>query len=182
MLHYFLIEKDFFFFWWGKKTSFNTQFTRTWNEQRFNPTLCYHCGDFSYTLHWRSRSFPSIWCTGWPMFLQFWLFPIETVCNGFVMSVLSLPLLPVFVPGFRQSSASPSSLPAPHCIPSCSAPLCPHLVHSVETRTLACGFPWGLYFSPWCYLSRILTCPVCNLFKHTIHILPQWGLVKGPAW
>lgn len=44
----------------GEETSFKTQFTRMWNGQHFNPTLCYHCGDFSYTLHWRSKSFPSI--------------------------------------------------------------------------------------------------------------------------
>lgn len=85
-------------------------------------------------------------------------------------------------PWFPAELCQPSSQPAPHSIPSCSAPLCPHLVHPVETRTLACLLPWGLYFSPWYNLSHSLSFPVHYLFKHTIHILPQWGLAKSPAW
>lgn len=69
--------------------------------------------------------------------------------------------------------------PCPTQLPSRSAPLPPHFVHPVETRALACVLPWGAYFSPWHYLSRVLSFPVHPLFKHALHILPQWELEKG---
>lgn len=66
------------------------------------------------------------------------------VCNGFVISVLSLLLLPAFVPGFRQSSASPAG-----SLPHTASPAA--LLPSVHIWfTLLRPGPWHVFYPVVC--------------------------------